>query len=565
MKNISIVLYCSFLLLLITAITLPATAQNSGVLATQADSLRGSITPQRAWWEVVYYDLNVAVMPEDSTISGYNNITYRVTDQPARLQVDLQDPLKIDQIKQDGEELSYERAKNSYAYFVNMPNNLQKDSLYTLSVYYQGKPKVAENPPWDGGFIWAQDSLGNPWIATANQGLGASVWWPNKDHQSAEPDSMSINITVPDEIKNVSNGRLRDTTRHDNGMTTWHWFISNPINNYNIAVNAGNYVNFSEIFDGEDGTLDLSYWVLEQNLDKAKKQFQQVKPMMRCFEDWFGPYPFYEDSFKLVETPHLGMEHQSAVAYGNQYQNGYMGRNLSGSGWGLKWDFIIIHEAAHEWWGNNITTNDIADMWVHEGFTSYSESIYTECRFGKEAAREYTIGLRANIENREPVTGQYGLNNEGSGDMYYKGHNMLHTIRQIVDNDSTWKEILRGINRDFRHQIVTADQVEKYIIEQSGKDLDDLFDQYLHYASIPVFQYYIDDLNRLHYRWKADISHFNMPLKIAEGKGDYYFIYPVSNRWKITKVDKGKDFKTDPNFYIDTERISNEESVNGNN
>lgn len=553
------------LFLIIPTLISTATAQDSGVLATQADSLRGSITPQRAWWEVVYYDLNVTVMPEDSTISGYNEITYRVTGQPARLQVDLQDPLKIDQIKQDGEELSYMRVENSYAYFVNVPGDLQKDSLYTLSVYYQGKPKVAENPPWDGGFIWAQDSLGYPWIATANQGLGASVWWPNKDHQSAEPDSMSINITVPNEIKNVSNGRLRDTTRHDNGMTTWHWFISNPINNYNIAVNAGNYVNFSDTFDGEDDTLDLSYWVLEQKLDKAKEQFQQVKPMMRCFEDWFGPYPFYEDSFKLVETPHLGMEHQSAVAYGNQYQNGYMGRDLSGSGWGLKWDFIIIHETAHEWWGNNITTNDIADMWVHEGFTSYSESIYTECRFGKEAAREYTIGLRANIENREPVTGKYGLNNEGSGDMYYKGHNMLHTIRQIVDNDSTWKEILRGINRDFRHQIVTADQIERYIIEQSGKDLDDLFDQYLHYANLPVFQYYIDDLNRLHYRWEADISHFNMPLKIAEDEGNYYFIYPVSNRWKITKLHKGKDFKIDTNFYIDTERISNKESVKGNN
>ncbi len=553
------------LFLLIPILVSNATAQDSGVLATQSDSLRGSITPQRAWWEVVYYDLNVTVMPEDSTISGYNEITYRVTGQRARLQVDLQDPLKIDQIKQDGKELSYERIENSYAYFVDVPDNLQKDSLYTLSVYYQGKPKVAENPPWDGGFIWAQDSLGNPFIATANQGLGASVWWPNKDHQSAEPDSISINITVPNEIKNVSNGRLRDTTRHDNGMTTWHWFVSNPINNYNIAVNAGNYVNFNDTFDGEDGTLDLSYWVLEHNLDKAKKQFQQVKPMMRCFEDWFGPYPFYEDSFKLVETPHLGMEHQSAVAYGNQYQNGYMGRDLSGSGWGLKWDFIIIHEAAHEWWGNNITTNDIADMWVHEGFTSYSESIYTECRFGKEAAREYTIGLRTNIENREPVTGKYGLNNEGSGDMYYKGHNMLHTIRQIVDNDSTWKEILRGINWDFRHQIVTADQIERYIIEQSGKDLDDLFDQYLHYANLPVFQYYIDDLNRLHYRWEADISHFNMPLKIAAGEGDYYFIYPVSNRWKITKLDKGKDFKIDPNFYIDTERISNKESVKENN
>ncbi|MDZ7658246.1 M1 family metallopeptidase [Fodinibius sp.] len=534
-----------------------AIAQNSGVLATTDDSLRGSITAERGWWDVVYYNLNVTIQPEDSSITGYNNITYRVTKEPKRMQIDLQDPLNIDQIKQNGQTLDYNRAKNSYAYMVDMPDNLKRDSLYTISVYYQGKPKVAENAPWDGGFVWAQDSLGNHWIATANQGLGASVWWPNKDHQSAEPDSMSINITVPDEIKNVSNGRLRDTTQHDNGMTTWHWFVSNPINNYNIAVNAGNYVNFKDTYEGKNGKLDLSYWVLEHNLEKAKEQFQQVKPMMQCFEDWFGPYPFYEDSFKLVETPHLGMEHQSAVAYGNGYQNGYKGTDLSGSGWGLKWDFIIIHEAGHEWWGNNITTNDVADMWIHEGFTSYSESIYTECQFGKDAAGEYTRGLRDRIQNKEPITGKYGLNNEGSGDMYYKAHNMLHMIRQIVDNDSTWKNILRGIQKEFRHQIVTADQIERYIIEQSGKDLDDVFDQYVHYADIPTFQYYIKN-DVLFYRWKADVDHFDMPLKVTLTDGSYTFIYPSSDRWKRSNLslENTNDFKIDKDFYVNTDSVS---------
>jgi aminopeptidase N len=473
------------------------------------------------------------------------------------MQIDLQDPLTIDQITQNGESLDYQRAENSYAYMVDMPNNLKKDSLYTISVYYQGKPKVAENAPWDGGFVWEQDSLSNPFIATANQGLGASVWWPNKDHQSAEPDSMSINITVPNEIKNVSNGRLRGTTEHDNGMTTWHWFVSNPINNYNIAVNASNYVNFSDTYDGKDGTLALDYWVLEHNLDKAKKQFEQVKPMVQCFEDWFGPYPFYEDSFKLVETPHLGMEHQSAVAYGNGYQNGYKGTDLSGSGWGLKWDFIIIHEAAHEWWGNNITTNDVADMWVHEGFTSYAESIYTECQFGKGAGAEYSRGLRDRIQNESPMTGKYGLNNEGSGDMYYKGHNMLHTIRQIVDNDSTWKNILRGIQKDFRHQIVTADQIERYIIAQSGKDLDAVFDQYVHYANIPTFEYYIKN-DVLYYRWKADIDHFDMPLKVTLSDERYTFIYPSSDRWKRSNLQLSNfaDFKVHKDFYVKTDSVS---------
>ena len=445
MKNLLLSLRPYLLISIICLVSGPLFAQESGVLATKADSLRGSITPQRAWWEVIYYDLNVTIQPQDSSITGYNKITYRVTKPLRDLQVDLQHPMQIDQIQQGGKTLSYKPVGNGNAYFVDVPRDLEVGSKHTISIYYQGQPKVAQNPPWDGGFIWAQDSLGNPWIATANQGLGASVWWPNKDHQTAEPDSMSINITVPSEIKNISNGRLRDTTRHDNGMTTWSWFVANPINNYNVAVNAGNYVNFTDTFDGKKGPLDLSYWVLEQDLDKAKKQFKQVKPMMRCFEDWFGPYPFYEDSFKLVQTPHLGMEHQSAVAYGNGFQNGYRGTDLSGSGWGLKWDFIIVHEAAHEWWGNSITTNDIADMWVHEGFTSYSENIYVECMFGKEAGAEYARGLRDRIQNQRPVTGTYGLNNEGSGDMYYKGNNMLHTIRQVVDDDSLWKNILRGL------------------------------------------------------------------------------------------------------------------------
>lgn len=520
---------------------------------TRADTLRGTITPQRAWWDVTFYDLHVTIHPEDSTINGYNHITYRVTDSPKKMQIDLQQPLQVDRITQGGEHLNYTR--DGHAFFVEMLEGLKKDSLYTVSVYYNGKPKVAENAPWDGGFVWAKDSLGNHWVATANQGLGASVWWPNKDHQSAEPDSMDISITVPKPMVNVSNGRLKNKTEHEE-MTTYTWHVDNPINNYNIAVNAGNYVNFKETFKGAKGELDLSYWVLEQDLEEAKEQFKQVKPMMRCFEEWFGPYPFYEDSFKLVQTPHLGMEHQSAVAYGNNFENGYGGTDLSGTGWGLKWDFIIIHEAAHEWWGNSITTNDIADMWVHEGFTSYAENIYVECRFGKEAGAEYARGLRDRIQNERPVTGIYSLNNEGSGDMYYKGNNMLHTIRQIVDNDSTWKSILRGLQRTFRHQTVDASQVERYIIEKSGKDLDDVFDQYLHYANIPIFQYYIEN-SYLNYRWKADIPHFDMPLKVKLDDEGHSFIYPTSTRWKRSKLHlEDLDFKVDPNFYVKTDSVN---------
>lgn len=536
-------------------LTLPSYAQllQEKTEFSRADSLRGSTTPQRAWWDVTFYDLNVNIFPEDSAISGFNHITYRVTDTPKKMQIDLQQPLQVDRISQDGKNLSYTR--NGHAFFVEMPEGLKKDSLYSVSVYYHGKPKVAKNAPWDGGFVWATDSLGNPWIATANQGLGASAWWPNKDHQSEEPDSMDISVTVPKPLVNVSNGRLKNKTEHED-MTTYTWHVDNPINNYNVAVNAGNYVNFKETFEGAKGELDLTYWVLKQDLKEAKEQFKQVKPMLRCFEEWFGPYPFYEDSFKLVQTPHLGMEHQSAVAYGNNFQNGYKGTDLSGTGWGLKWDFIIIHESAHEWWGNSITTNDVADMWVHEGFTSYAENIYVECRFGKKAGAEYARGLRDRIKNERPVTGVYGLNSEGSGDMYYKGNNMLHTIRQIVDNDSTWKSILRGLQQTFRHQTVNASQVERFIIEQSGKDLDDVFDQYLHYADIPVFQYYIKN-NYLNYRWKADIPHFDMPLKVTLDYEGYSFIYPTSTRWKRSKLHiDDSAFKVDPNFYVKTDSVS---------
>src|SRR5699024_11133552 len=370
---------------------------------------------------VTFYDLNVNIQPEGSTINGYNEITYSVTGDPQKMQIDLQDPLRIEKVKQNGKELSFHRVDSSYAYFIDMPKNLEKGSYYTVTVYYHGHPKVAARPPWDGGFVWARDSKGAPWVATANQGLGASVWWPNKDHQSAEPDSMSINITVPDPMVEVSNGRLRSKTPHNDGTTTWSWFVTNPINNYNVAINAGNFVNFTDTYSGLKGELDLSFWALEDHLDEAKKQFRQAKPMLQCFEKWFGPYPFYNDGYKLVETPYLGMEHQRAVGYGNGFENGYEGVDLSGTGWGLKCDFIIVHESVHESWDNSITTEDIADMWVHVSFASYAESIYTECQFGKEAGAEYTIGLRQRIKNYRPIIGPYGVNKEGSGDMYYKG------------------------------------------------------------------------------------------------------------------------------------------------
>lgn len=520
---------------------------------THADTLRGSITPGRAWWDVLFYDLHVKIDPSDSSISGFNGITYKVTKPSREMQIDLMTPLQVDSIIQDGQALSYRRDGN--AFFVKIPSRQAINSRQTITVYYHGKPRVAKMPPWDGGFVWQRDSLGNLWIGTACQGVGASIWWPNKDIQADEPDSQRISITVPDTLMEVSNGRLRNKTHNPDGTMTYEWFVSNPINNYDVTVNAAKYVHFSDTYQGEKGPLTLDYYVLPYHLEQAKKQFTQVKSMLKCFESWFGPYPWYKDGYKLVETPYLGMEHQSCVAYGNHYQNGYLGRDLSHTGWGLKWDFIIVHESAHEWFGNNITTKDIADMWVHESFANYAEGLYTECLFGKKAGEEYTIGTRKNIQNDKPIIGHYGVNDEGSGDMYYKGGNMLLAIREIINNDEKWRNILRGLNKTFWHQTVTGKQIEKYISQTSGIDFSKVFQQYLTTTKVPQLEYYIKG-QTLHYRWSNVVVGFNMPLKVTLTDKGFSFIYPSEN-WKTVSLSVTPDsFQVDNNFYVKIKKVN---------
>lgn len=531
-------------------------------LFTHADTLRGSDTPWRSWWDVTYYNLHVNINPSDSSISGYNGITYRVLNGPEKIaqtfdgkdimQIDLMTPLVIDSMIQDGQSLSYRRDGN--AFFVTLQSPQSINSLHTITVYYHGRPRIAKNPPWDGGFIWDRDSLGNLWIATACQGVGASIWWPNKDYQGDEPDSQNICITVPDTLVDVSNGRLRKRTINPDGTMTYDWFVDDPVNNYGVAVNAGKYVHFMEIYNGLKGPLTLDYYVMPYHLEQAEKQFQQVKSMLKCYEYWFGPYPWYKDGYKLVEDPYLGMEHQSCIAYGNHYENGYLGRDLSHTGWGLKWDFIIIHESAHEWFGNSITAKDIADMWVHESFANYAESLYTECLFGKKAGEEYCIGTRKNVLNDKPITGYYGVNDEGSGDMYYKGGNMLLAIRMIINNDEKFRDILHGLNTVFYHQTVTGKQIEDYISKASGIDFSKVFQQYLTTTMIPEFDYYIKG-HELHYRWSNVVPDFNMPLEVTLAPDQYSFIYP-SEKWKTEKISLRSDsqFKVDNNFYVNVKR-----------
>lgn len=512
---------------------------------TRADSLRGYLTPLRTCYDINYYHLDVKFDIANKFISGSNLFKFTAVQDFTKLQFDLFANLQVEKVVYNGQVLPYKREIN--AVFVTFPKTIRKGSKDQFTVYYSGHPTVAKRAPWDGGIVYAKDSVGNPWVATACQGVGASIWWPNKDHQYDEVDSALISISVPDTLQDVSNGRLRKVTRLKNGYTRYDWFVANPINNYDIEANIGKYTHFGDTYEGEKGKLTLDYWVLRYNLQKAKKQFgENVKDMIKAFEYWFGPYPFYEDGYKLIETPHLGMEHQSGTAYGNHYQNGYLGRDLSGTGWGLKWDFIVVHESGHEWFGNNITSKDLADMWIHESFTNYSESLFIEQRYGKQAGQEYVHGTRFMIQNDAPIVGVYNVNKEGSSDMYYKGGNVLNIIRTIINDDEKWRSILRGLNKTFYHQTVTYDQVVNYINERSGKNLSPVFEQYLKYKNVPILNFMFLR-GKLYCRWIADASGFKMPVKVRIKGGDYEFIAPSTRFAPVELKNATKD-----NIEVDT-------------
>ncbi len=516
---------------------------------TRQDSLRGSITPEREWWDLTYYHLDIKVEPDKKYISGSNTVGYKVLKSNKTMQIDLQEPMKITSVTSNGKKLKFNREGN--AYFIQLRNKQKKNDINYLKINYEGFPKEAIRAPWDGGLSWAKDENDNHFIATSCQGLGASVWWPNKDHMYDEVDSMLISVNVPKHLTNVSNGRLRKVTEHKDDTKTFDWFVTNPINNYGVNINIGDYVSFSEVFNGEKGDLDIDNYVLSYNLDKAKEQFKQVPMMIEAFEHWFGPYPFYEDSFKMVEVPYLGMEHQSSITYGNKYQNGYLGRDLSGSGWGLKFDYIIIHEGGHEWFANNITYKDIADMWVHEGFTCYSENLYVDYFFGKEASAEYVIGTRRGISNRKPIIGLYDINREGSGDMYSKGANLLHTIRQLAKDDEVWRQTLRGLNKEFYHSTVTTKEIEEYISMSIGIDLSKVFDQYLRDIRVPIFEYEITN-GELKYRWNNVIDGFDMPVEvIIDDKNIHLF---PNTEFKKTAI-KNLYINVDDDYYIFTKDL----------
>ena len=518
--------------LLLSIICFIGHAQQAKVF-THADTLRGSITPEREWWNVLRYDITVKPDYNAKSITGQNIITYSVEkdNRNAMMQIDLKAPLIIDSI------LLNTRTRLTFtqegdAWHVKVPSQ-KKSATHSLQIFYSGKAHEAIRPPWDGGWTWTKDSLGRPWMTVTCQGLGASIWYPCKDHQSDEPDKgASLTMIVPDTLVAVANGRLQFSKKNNDGTATYKWAVVNPISNYCIIPYIGKYVNFKEIYKGEKGPLDVTYWVLDYNLDKAKSYMPtEVHNMLNSFEYWFGPYPFYEDGYQLIETSHTGMEHQSAVSYGNWYKPGYRGRDGSGTGWGMKWDFIIIHESGHEWFGNNITTNDLADMWVHEGFTNYSETLFIDHIFGKEAADAYNAGIRRGIRNDRPVVAKYNVNDQGSGDMYPKPSNMLHAIRHGLDNDSLFRDILRGLNKYFYHKTVTSQQVENYISQKAKFDYSKVFDQYLRTIQVPSFTFYLsDDKQKVFYRYSDCVPGFNLPLTLKDNDTRLKII--PSQEWK---------------------------------
>lgn len=514
LRKISFTLFVLSLSLTLLNNTCNAQLMQAKSLYTKADSLRGQLTPLRTCYDIKYYHLDVTVDIPRKFISGSNLFKFEATEDFNTLQFDLFDNLSVDKVEYKGKPLNFSREYN--AVFVDFPSTIPKGVIDSFTVYYSGHPIQATRAPWDGGFDWKKDSNGKPFIATACQGLGASVWWPNKDHQSDEVDSMLISVSVPKDLINVSNGRLQKVEDLKNGYKKFYWKVNNPINNYNVALNIGDYIHWDEIYAGENGNLDVSYYILRENNTKENRKHieKNVRETLEAFEHWFGPYPFYEDSYKIVETAHLGMEHQSAIAYGNKFKNGYLGRDGSNTGWGKKWDFIIIHESGHEWFGNNITAKDIADMWIHESFTNYSEALFIDYFYGKEASQAYVNGNRGSILNDRPLQGPFHVNKEGSGDMYNKGGVLHNMIRTIVDDDNKWRAILRGLNKKYFHSQVDYNDIVSFISEESNYDFSKVFEQYVRYSSLPILE--IKFVNNQPYaRWISEVKDFHMPVHIG--------------------------------------------------
>ncbi len=512
--------------------------------ASRQDTLRGSNGPGRTWWDVTHYKLTIHIDTGNNTIRGSNHISFKIIAPPSdSMQIDLQSPLQIDSAFVGEYPLKPEKDGNVW-WLIHPFNQLSKETDQTVTIHYSGAPRIAKSPPWDGGLIYTRDSMGNPWISVACQGVGASSWWPCKDSQSDRPDKgVDLYFITDSHLPLISNGRLISNEKKGDKFH-WHWRVKSPINNYNISFYLGDYISWRENFNGANGNLDLQFFALRYNYNKARSHFKVVPQMLECFEYWLGPYPFYIDAYKLVEAPFAGMEHQSAIAYGNQYKPGYNGNDRSGTGIGMHFDFIIIHESGHEWFGNSVTAADPADNWIHEGFTTYTEALFVSCLLDNEAADKYTRGEWRNIRNDRPVIGKYGINDPGSGDRYDKGAALVHMIRKHINNDERFRLLLQAINQNFYQQTVSSEQMENFIAEFTGPEVRPLFDQYLRTKMIPKLEYFIKE-EKLFYRVTHAVPLLKIPLVIENDKKKVPVLVTEDWQYISWKPKQNPIFKTD--------------------
>jgi aminopeptidase N len=536
------------ILVLCCAPAIPAQPRGAVHPPTRDDILRGAYGPYRANNDLLYYTLDLRVDPEKKFVSGRNTIRFRMLEDGTRIQIDLHANLQIDKILLGTTPLKYQRELNSV--FIDFPQTLKKGNVYSIDFYYSGTPLQTGR---FGGFVFSKDPAGHPWIFTACEGTGSSLWWPSKDQWRDEVQGMRLRIAVPNNLVDVSNGKFMGKTDLGDGYTRWDWLVHYPINSYDVALNIGNYVHFSDHL----GRLPLDFYVLPEDLEKARKQFPQAKGMLEAFQHYFGEYPFEKDGYKLVEVPYSGMEHQTAVSYGNRFTNGYLGRDWTGVGISLKFDFIIIHESGHEWFGNSITAADISDMWIHEGWTTYLESLYVEYRWGHDAALRYLNGYKSKVRNRRPIVAERGIHQSPPEDQYFKGALFLNTLRSVINNDAEWWKLLHGFYQHFKYQDIMTEDVVRYFNEHTGMNLTPIFNEYLRHAALPALELKFNTADgTVSYRWRADEPDFAMPVRV--GTKDHWQTIAPTTHWKTMKTSLGEqEFQVDTDhFFVDVTKTT---------
>jgi aminopeptidase N len=513
---------------------------------TRAAMLRGAYGPFRANNDLLYYHLDIRVDPEKRFISGKNTIRFRMLKDGTRIQLDLFETLNIDKILFGATPLKYER--DTGAVFIDFPETLHAGQVYSIDFYYSGHPVETGR---FGGVTFKKDPSGHVWINTACEGIGASMWWPNKDQWRDEVQTLDLSVAIPNDLVDVSNGKFVGKTDLKDGYTRWDWKVHYPINNYDVSLNIGNYVHFSDNL----ADLPLDFYVLPEDLEKAKKQFAQAKGMLEAYQHYFGEYPFAKDGYKLIEAPYSGMEHQSAVTYGNLFENGYLGRDWTGVGISPRFDFIIIHESGHEWFGNSITAADPSDEWIHEGWTTYLESLYVEYRWGTDDAIKYLNGYRPKVHNLRPIVAERGVNADATEDQYFKGALMINTLRSVINDDTKWWALLHGFYQHFKYQNIMTEDVVAYFNQHTGMNLTPIFDQYLRHTQIPRLELLFGEApGMVMYKWRADDDGFAMPVRVGT-PGHWQIIHPTTD-WQSMQTLLTKDafqVQTD-RYYVDVNK-----------